>query len=245
MSSSRLLVSGVGYDPAVGPQSTGPQVQQLATSTSSLKRQFSASGGAHSSIFDKNLHRAKHDISLSSLCYLFGEIVSWCDSKSRGVQQLESRLNNLGYSIGIKYLELTSLRENFASGNISSSSKSHATKREVRILEILQFINSSVWKGLFGKMADKLEKSQDLANQYMITDNLPLISKYISVPKEFQHLNCAAFVAGIVEGILDSAYFQANVSAHSFPEPGLPLKTVFVINFDDKVIKRESMRFER
>ena len=38
-------------------------------------------------------------------------------------------------------------------------------------------------------------------------DNQPLTNKFISVPKEFGDLNCAAFIAGIVKGVLDSTDF--------------------------------------
>ena len=38
----------------------------------------------------------------------------------------------------------------------------------------------------------------------MIHDKDPLVSTYISVPKDFGSLNCAAFVAGAVHGMLDS-----------------------------------------
>jgi len=42
----------------------------------------------------------------------------------------------------------------------------------------------------------------------MIIENSALINKYISTPKNIGgSLNCAAFVAGIVEGILDGADF--------------------------------------
>jgi hypothetical protein len=41
----------------------------------------------------------------------------------------------------------------------------------------------------------------------MINDNEPLITQYISVPKEIKSLNCGAFTAGIVEAVLDSAGF--------------------------------------
>ncbi len=37
----------------------------------------------------------------------------------------------------------------------------------------------------------------------MIIDNDPLISRFISTPKELSALNCAAFYCGIIEGILD------------------------------------------
>lgn len=41
----------------------------------------------------------------------------------------------------------------------------------------------------------------------MIVDNNPLLNKFISVPKEMNQLNCCAYLAGIIEGFLDSAQF--------------------------------------
>lgn len=34
-------------------------------------------------------------------------------------------------------------------------------KRETRVLSILYFIHTALWKGLFGKQADSLEKSTE------------------------------------------------------------------------------------
>lgn len=42
----------------------------------------------------------------------------------------------------------------------------------------------------------------------MINENGPLmVTKFISIPKDYGTLNCNAFVAGIIEGILDAAEF--------------------------------------
>jgi hypothetical protein len=41
----------------------------------------------------------------------------------------------------------------------------------------------------------------------MISDNEPILTRYISVPKELSQLNCNAFVAGIVEAVLDGCQF--------------------------------------
>lgn len=79
----------------------------------------------------------------------------------------------------------------------------------------------------------------------MITDDLPLISQFISVPKEFGQLNVGAYTAGIIEGILDAAYFQATVSAHTVEQNGSSLRTIFLIKFDHAVIEREGMRFSK
>ena len=97
----------------------------------------------------------------------------------------------------------------------------------------------------------------------MITDNEPLVNQYISVPKEMSQLNCAAFVAGIIEGVvcgvlggaMQGGIVQgggagggvrereapAVVSAHNAGEEGgmWPGKTVFLIRFSEEVVKRE------
>lgn len=54
-----------------------------------------------------------------------------------------------------------------------------------------------------------------------------------------------AFTAGIIEGILDAAYFQAEVSAHTVEQEGFPLRTVFLVKFDRAVIEREAVRFSK
>jgi hypothetical protein len=41
----------------------------------------------------------------------------------------------------------------------------------------------------------------------MISDNDLIVNKYVSIPKEMSQLNAGAFVAGIVEAILDCSGF--------------------------------------
>ncbi len=41
----------------------------------------------------------------------------------------------------------------------------------------------------------------------MISDNDPVVYKYISTPKEMSALSCGAFVAGIIESILIASSF--------------------------------------
>ena len=59
------------------------------------------------------------------------------------------RLNEFGYRVGIRALELFVWRDG------------KNAKRETRVLGILYFINTVVWKSLFGKPADSLEKSTE------------------------------------------------------------------------------------
>ena len=60
------------------------------------------------------------------------------------------RLNTLGYRIGTRVLEVMAWR---------AESGSKAPKREVRFLPALMSIHTQVWKAVFGKMADAIEKS--------------------------------------------------------------------------------------
>lgn len=85
----------------------------------------------------------------------------------------------------------------------------------------------------------------------MITDNDPVVNTYISIPKEMSQLNCAAFVAGIIEGVCEGCQFYARVTAHSVEEevPAggkaseqmWPGKTVFLIKFTEEVMEREDI----
>lgn len=131
---------------------------------------------------------------------------------SKTLPAVERRLNSMGYSIGIKYLELTSLRSNFT--HSIQSSKSSTAVKFINVVDLLHFITTVFWQSLFGKNADGLEMSEDKQGQYMIIERDPLFTRYIDVPREYQGLNCEAFVSGIVEGAMDAAGFPCECSAH-------------------------------
>ncbi|KAG9292079.1 hypothetical protein G9A89_017979 [Geosiphon pyriformis] len=179
------------------------------------------------SIVDRNLNKTKTaEIGLNAFAFLFSEMLQYAQKRVLGIQDLERKLNDFGYRVGTRLLELIVWREK-------------NSKRETRVLGILSFINTTVWKTLFGKPADSLEKSTENEDEYMISDNDPLISKFISVPKELSQLNCCAFLAGIVEAILDGAQFPSRVTAHSVPIEGFPLRTTILIKLDREVLQRE------
>lgn len=85
---------------------------------------------------------------------------------------------------------------------------------------MLYFLQTTVWKELFGTTADSLEKSTDHENECksiltlsilksldMIIENVPKLLQFISVPKELQPLNCGSFMAGALEAILKASGF--------------------------------------
>ncbi|ORX50551.1 TRAPP I complex [Hesseltinella vesiculosa] len=179
------------------------------------------------SILDRNLNKTRGaEVSLGAQAFLFSEILQYTQKRVNGIQDLEQKLNELGYRAGIRMLELLSWREK-------------ASKRETRVLGVLYFIHNVVWKYLFGKQADSLEKSTENEDEYMISDNEPILSRYISVPKELSQLNCNAYIAGIVEACLDGYQFPARVTAHTVPIDGFPQRTTILIKLDKDVLQRE------
>ena len=186
------------------------------------------------SIYDRNLNRARtNELSLTSFAHLFNSLISYHHSRSPSISDLESRLATCGYSIGVKLLDLLLYRL-----------PQRSATRPTRLLELLQFIHTTLWRSLFSRSADALELSTSNNNEYMITDNEPLVNTYISIPKEMSQLNCAAYVAGIIEGVCDAAGFSTDgVTAHSAGEGDemWPGKTIFLIKFKKAIVEREEM----
>lgn len=135
--------------------------------------------------------------------------------------QLYDRLNTLGYRVGVRVLELMSWR---------NESSSKAPKREIHFLPELRSIHTQVWRAVFGKPADAIEKSvenpdecgshllEGLVSTYarsvdMVIDNDPPITRNISVPRDMSQLSCSSFTAGIVEAVLDGLGFVSLVTS--------------------------------
>ena len=119
-------------------------------------------------IYDRPLNKTRTaEVSASTFAFLFSEIVQYMQKRVSGIDGLERRyvqtisltpirltifqsLNTLGYRIGTRVLELMAWR-------VESASK--APKREIRFLPVLMSIHTNVWKAVFGKPADAIEKS--------------------------------------------------------------------------------------
>lgn len=198
-------------------------------------------------IYDVPINRRRNaELSRASFAYLFSEMITYAQRRVTGITDLEKRLNIQGYPIGLKLLDLLLYRSPTPFASTSSAANN---LRPTAVLPLLQFISTTLWKALFNRPADALERSQESKDEYMITDNDPLVNTYISVPKEMNQLNCAAYVAGIVEGVCDGCGFYARVTAHSVGEDeGVesnrqmwPGKTVFLIKFNEEVMEREEI----
>lgn len=197
--------------------------EQKSTATAGA----AATGSSKPNIIDRPLSRGKNELSVSSFSYLFSELVQYCQQRSDIVPELESKLAAIGYNIGSRYLDLSVVR---ASGSISS------TVRPKSLISMLQLIHGSIWRQLFGHPADGLERSTNSTEEYYIYDSAALTNKYLSIPKDLGGLNCASFIGGIINGLLDSADFTAEVTAHWTPNQ---TKTIYIIKFEKQIIKRE------
>jgi hypothetical protein len=121
-------------------------------------------------IYDRPLNKTRTaEVSASAFAFLFSEVVQYMQKRVSGIDGLERRcaqtitltpiisgltmsrsLNTLGYRIGTRVLELMAWR---------AESTSKAPKRDVRFLPVLMSIHTNVWKAVFGKPADAIEKS--------------------------------------------------------------------------------------
>lgn len=118
-------------------------------------------------IYDRSLNKTRTaEISASAFAFLFSEVVQYTQKRVGGINDLERRyayssiscslpwtihrLNTLGYRVGLRVLELMVWRA-------ESSSKN--PKREIRFLPALMSIHTQVWRAVFGRPADAIEKS--------------------------------------------------------------------------------------
>jgi len=140
-------------------------------------------------VLDKPLKGVKSEVSLSAFAFLFSEVVQYCQEGDDYIR----RLTQLGHGVGKRLLELTAFRaSNY--------------KRETKIVNMLSFIQTTVWKHLFGKSATALEKITQQHNAYLIRDADNVLNRFVSP----QSVNCAAFAGGIIEGILCSSGFVSR-----------------------------------
>ncbi|KAJ5678090.1 uncharacterized protein N7477_003723 [Penicillium maclennaniae] len=171
-------------------------------------------------IYDRHLNRSRHaESSRASFAYLFGEMVTYAQRRVTGIQDLEKRptpprppLLPLHVHIILSTLQLIYL---------FIPAKSPPTHHHSPPFD--------PWPALAPALSTLRRCPRALLNTY------------ISVPREMSMLNCAAFVAGIIEGVCDGCGFEAKVSAHNQPTEMWPSRTVFLVRFGDSVMEREKV----
>lgn len=154
-------------------------------------------------------------------------MVQYSQLRVEHTNDLAKKLEDLGVVVGTRALALLVHRD-------------RADRRETRIVSMLQFVTSTVWRSLFGKQADVLEADAENDDTYLIREKEPITNRFISVPADLGRLNLAQFVGGIIKGVLDGAGFPSAVSAlHQDGGHAIGCHTVFVVKFEPSVIARE------
>ena len=179
------------------------------------------------SIYEKSLLKVRPPVALSAFSFIFSEMVQYFQLQSQSVADLERKLEETGYGIGQRMSELVGVRE-------------RVTKRDLVLVDFLVFVRDVIWKHMFNKAADNLEQSTDNEDEYMIYENTPITNAFVSVPDDMGYFTCAAFIAGILSGVMDSASFNAKVTAHTVSEEGVADRTVFLVKFTREVMEREA-----
>ncbi|KAF5830224.1 NO signaling/Golgi transport ligand-binding domain-containing protein [Dunaliella salina] len=165
-------------------------------------------------------------VSLSAYAYLLSELIQYAVDRANNVQELEDRLDGVGYEVGARLIERISYGE-------------RALRRKPEILDILKWIHSTAWPWIFGKPADSLEHAAAAEDEFMLSDFDLLLSRFISVPKAYGGFTAGSLAAGMVRGMLACAGFPARVSAHVIEHRERP-KTTLLIKFDPVVMIRQA-----
>ncbi|XP_014253974.1 trafficking protein particle complex subunit 5 [Cimex lectularius] len=198
----------------------------LQAATSPIPAAIISQVRPRTSILDRNLSKGKREIGLSTYALLFSEMVQYCQNKVHTVPELQNRLAELGQEVGMKLIDLYCVRE-------------AKCKRETKLLNMLLFIKTTLWKGLFLKEIDILEHANDDEKIYYMKEQDPIVNTYISIPKDKRSFNCAVFAAGIMEAFLCGTGFTAKVTAHWHKG------TTYMIVFDESVMAKQKLLTDR
>ncbi|KAL6935091.1 uncharacterized protein HGUI_00384 [Hanseniaspora guilliermondii] len=76
--------------------------------------------------------------------------------------------------------------------------------KHLSFITLLQFIQDTIWKYMFGKKADDIQKINEDDSSYAIIDNDPLIASLVLPAKVNE------FICGIIKGVVESANYKCE-----------------------------------
>ena len=174
---------------------------------------------------DKPL-KPKPDVNIAIFAHILNEFAQYFIKENKN--DIQDELHDLGLPLGPKVLELATFREKALKNN---NNICQYGRRELKIVNMLHFINNQIFKMLFGKQGDGIEQGFDdelqcvKDDEFRIIDNSPVTNKFVSTGCEEGNgdaanlgPNCASFIAGIIEGILIANNMRCKVGAHFVPE---------------------------
>lgn len=176
-------------------------------------------------------------VALSSFSFLFSEIVSRAGNvptPPSSVDEWESRLATMGRDVGRRAIPLAAIKD------------PHFRQRPTTTTAILTTICGVLWERWFGtKVSFEREAGTD---KFYIIEDEPLVTKFIRMPPDYINkdqtptINFANYIAGVIEGALESCSFGSKVTAmHIFGCAATenPDQTIYSIVFDTAVMERE------
>lgn len=128
-------------------------------------------------------------VSKSSFSFLLSEYISYSLKNVSKCDQLTRKLQDIGYNIGMRSLEYISWL------------KKEKTRR-IKIIDILTYICTNIWIGMFGSQAELWNTEE--ANSYIIVD------KCNNTLNNTDRPYISSYYAGFIEGILDAAEFPTK-----------------------------------
>lgn len=201
----------------------------LTSATGAGKRPNAASSSTnHVNILDRPVAKTRNaEVGYAAWAFLFSEIIQYTQRRVNGIADFEARwgyhtseqyqakqltvpisLNNrlstIGYRVGIRLVELEPLRNSLPP---STSRNATGPPRQTRLLPVLQYVHTTVFRNLFGRPASSLERSTENEDEYMIGDDDPVLDRGVQIPKEMSSLSTNALLAGIVEAVMDGLGF--------------------------------------
>lgn len=120
---------------------------------------------------------------------------------------------------------------------------SRMKRRDLKVVDILQFIHGSVWSYLFGHVSSDLVKAQGNDTEYRILDNEPQWTQFIATQNQLHYESCNYLLCGVIRGFLTEAGFPCSVTAHLQPTEQWPQRVVFLIQLSTQVAEREQLRY--
>lgn len=121
---------------------------------------------ANKSILEVSLTQPRGHVNCDAYLSLFSELVSYCRDRVESVVALQEKLSQLGHRMGRRVLDLVVAREKIS-------------RRETRLLNILNFVALTLWTFLYGKQADSLKKVRDSESECAFCCLLPIIFLFL------------------------------------------------------------------
>ena len=188
---------------------TGALAAALPMSTSAnaltAKRASGVNLTAPPNILDRNLGKTRGaEVSFGAWAFLFSEIVQYTQRRVSGISDFEARLSQIGYRVGVRLVEVLPLRDSLPP---STGRAASGPPRQTRLLPVLHYIHTTLFRYLFGRPASSLEKSTENEDEYMIGDDEPVLDRGVQIPKDMSSLSTNSLLAGLVEAVLDGLGF--------------------------------------